>query len=108
MIQELNANRALTTRGSACSTRLSPASTFKIPHALVALETGVVTAQSIEKPDGTRYEQQPKWNHEHTVISALRPSVLWVFRRIAPRRPRAGYGDGREFQGHPPAEWRLA
>jgi Beta-lactamase class D len=85
MIQELNANRALTTRGSACSTRLSPASTFKIPHALVALETGVVTAQSVEKPDGTRYEQQPKWNREHTVISALRPSVLWVFRRIAPR-----------------------
>ena len=49
MIQELNANRELTTRGSACSTRLSPASTFKIPHALVALETGVVTAQSVEK-----------------------------------------------------------
>ena len=85
MIQELTADRALMTRGSSCATRLSPASTFKIPHALVALETGVVTNESVERPDGTRYERQPKWNHEHTVISALRPSVLWVFRRIAPR-----------------------
>ena len=85
VIQELNADRALTARGDACATRLSPASTFKIPHALVALETGGATAQSIEKSDGTRYERQPKWNQDHTVISALRPSVLWLFRRIAPR-----------------------
>ena len=68
-----------------CGVRLSPASTYKIPHALIALETGVVTDDTVEKWDGRRYERQPKWNLNHTVISALRPSVLWFFQRVAPR-----------------------
>jgi beta-lactamase class D len=84
MIQELTTARTLVQRGS-CSTRLSPASTFKIPHALVALETGVVTIDAVERWDGTRYERQTEWNRDHTVISALRPSVLWFFQRFAPR-----------------------
>ena len=85
LIQELNGGTVLTPSNAACDTRLSPASTFKIPHALVALETGVVTVDSIERWDGTKYGQQAKWNQDHTVISALRPSVLWFFQRIAPR-----------------------
>jgi beta-lactamase class D len=68
-----------------CGVRLSPASTYKIPHALIALETGAVAVDTLEKWDGTRYERQPKWNLNHTVISALRPSVLWFFQRVAPR-----------------------
>ena len=84
VIQQLAADAPLVSRGD-CATRLSPASTFKIPHALVALETGVVTPDSIEKWDGTKYARQPKWMLDHNVISALRPSVLWFFQRIAPR-----------------------
>jgi beta-lactamase class D len=68
-----------------CSTRLSPASTFKIPHALVALETGVATTTSIEKWDGQKHAEQPLWNRDHTVLTAMKPSVLWLFQRIAPR-----------------------
>ncbi len=85
VIQALTAEQPVGTHGTGCATRLSPASTFKIPHALVALETGVVTAASVEAWDGRRYEQQREWNRDHTVISALRPSVLWLFQRVAPR-----------------------
>jgi beta-lactamase class D len=85
IIQELGAGKPLVRKGAACDTPLSPASTFKIPHALVALELGVVTPESVEKWDGTRYERQVKWNQDHTVMSSLRPSVLWFFQRIAPR-----------------------
>ena len=84
VIQQLAADTPLVSRGE-CATRLSPASTFKIPHALVALETGVVTPDRIEKWDGTTYARQPKWMRDHNVISALRPSVLWFYQRIAPR-----------------------
>lgn len=84
VIHELTAPKPVVDRG-ACATRLSPASTFKIPHALVALETGVVAADTVERWDGVRHEQQPEWNRDHTVLSALRPSVLWFFQRIAPR-----------------------
>ena len=70
---------------TACTTPLSPASTFKIPHALVALETGVIASDTVEKWDGVQYPDYAKWNHDHTVTSALRPSVVWFFQRIAPR-----------------------
>jgi len=69
----------------ACATRLPPASTFKIPHALVGLETGVITASTVYEWDGTRHPDQPEWNHSHTVLTALRPSVLWFFQRMAPQ-----------------------
>jgi len=68
-----------------CATRLSPASTYKIPHALVGLETGAVTETAVEKWDGVRHPNQPKWNLDHTVLSAMKPSVLWFFQRMAPR-----------------------
>ena len=68
-----------------CATRLSPASTYKIPHALIGLETGAITGSSVEKWDGAGHPDQPKWNLDHTVFSAMKPSVLWFFQRIAPR-----------------------
>ena len=68
-----------------CSTRLSPASTYKIPHALIGLETGVITPATVEKWDGVKHPEQPKWNLDHTVLSAMKPSVLWFFQRMAPK-----------------------
>lgn len=68
-----------------CATRLSPASTYKIPHALIGLETGVITEATVEKWDGVKHPEQPKWNLDHTVLSAMKPSVLWFFQRMAPK-----------------------
>ncbi len=74
----------------------------QIPHALLALETGVVTAASVERWDGTAYPGRPAWQRNHTVVSAMRPSVVWFFQRIAPRvgaarmrtwLARVGYGN---------------
>ena len=70
---------------TACATRLPPASTFKIPHALVGLETGVITASTVYEWDGTPHRDQPEWDHAHTVLTALRPSVVWFFQRMAPK-----------------------
>lgn len=68
-----------------CATRLSPASTYKIPHALIGLETGAITETTVEKWDGVRRPDQPKWNLDHTVFSAMKPSVVWFFQKMAPR-----------------------
>ena len=67
----------------ACAARLSPASTFKIPHALIALETGVVTAQTLQTWDGTKYASRPAWEKPHVLESAIQNSVLWFFQRTA-------------------------
>ena len=68
---------------TACRTRLSPASTFKIPHALIALETGVITPDTVQKWDGTKYTNRTAWERSHTLQSAIPNSVLWFFQRTA-------------------------
>lgn len=68
-----------------CATSLSPASTYKIPHALIGLETGIITETTVEKWDGVKRPHQAEWNRDHTVLSAMRPSVLWFFQRMAPK-----------------------
>jgi beta-lactamase class D len=96
-----------------CASRLSPASTFKVPHALIALETGVITAETIETWDGTKYQNRASWEKPHSLESAIRNSVLWFFQRtatrIGPERMRGflerfAYGNA-DTSGVPNAFW---
>lgn len=102
----LEARTGVTTRSdpTACRTRLAPASTFKIPHAVLGLETGAVTLETVERWDGTPHPGMIGWDRDHTVTSALQPSVVWFFQRLAPRigaarmrrwLRRIGYGNAR-------------
>ena len=68
--------------GDECGRRTLPASTFKVPHALVALQTHVVTADSEIKWDGIKRDY-PVWNRDQTLESAIRMSAVWVFQRFA-------------------------
>jgi beta-lactamase class D len=66
-----------------CAVKSSPASTFKIPHALIALETGVVT----NPLDAVAWDRSAQpfttWQRDHSLDSAIKWSVLWFFRRTA-------------------------
>ena len=55
-----------------CDRRVTPASTFKIPHALAALDAGVVAGPEDPRPwDGV--ERGPAvWNRDHTLATAIR------------------------------------
>jgi len=81
-----------------------PASTFKIPNSLIALETGVVqdADHPVFKWDGVKREVEA-WNKDHTLRSGFRVSAVWMFqeiaRQITPTRMRVyisqfGYGNG--------------
>jgi beta-lactamase class D len=61
-----------------------PASTFKIPNALIALETGVVkdAEHPVFKWDGVKREFEA-WNKDHTLRSGFRASAVWQFQEIA-------------------------
>ncbi len=63
-----------------------PASTFKIPNSLIALETGVVADPDKEvfKWDGVKRSIEP-WNKDHTLRSAIAASVVPVYQEIARR-----------------------
>ncbi len=70
-------------------TRLPPASTFKIPNMLIALETGIVTGTEFPLPwDGKRPEEgfwAESWSRDHTLRSAIENGVLWYFQELARR-----------------------
>jgi len=68
-----------------------PASTFKIPNSLIALETGVVEDpdKDVFKWDGVKRSIEA-WNKDHTLRSAIVASAVPVYQEIARR-----VGEGR-------------
>jgi len=63
--------------------RQPPCSTFKVPNALIGLETGVLSGpEHAMKWDGTHYEIET-WNQDQTLRTAIRWSVVWYFQRVA-------------------------
>jgi len=63
-----------------------PASTFKIPNSLIALETGVVgdPDKDLFKWDGVKRSIEA-WNQDHTLRSAIAASAVPVYQEIARR-----------------------
>ncbi|MCA9794589.1 MAG: class D beta-lactamase [Candidatus Eremiobacteraeota bacterium] len=60
-----------------------PASTYKVPHSLIALETGVVRDGHEVLPwDGVR-RQYAAWNRDHILSTAMKYSVVPVYQRFA-------------------------
>ena len=78
---------------------LPPASTFKIPHTLLALDTGVVRDEFERIPwDGT-IRNIPAHNQDQDLRSAMRHSALWVYEGFA-RRIGAGAARDRLLRMH--------
>ena len=76
--------------------RHGPYSTFKIPHTLIALETGAV--ESVDE----RFEWDQKkypakdfwpntWKQSHTLASAFKHSAVWYYKALVPRIKPADY-----------------
>jgi beta-lactamase class D len=66
-----------------CDSGYIPASTFKIPNSLIALEEGVIkdTTQLI-KWDGHEWPNKP-WNQDQTLKTSIKYSCVWVYVKFA-------------------------
>jgi beta-lactamase class D OXA-2 len=63
--------------------RFSPASTFKVPHTLFALDAGIVKDEFQVFPwDGIKRGYEPH-NQDQNLRSAMRNSALWVYANFA-------------------------
>ena len=63
--------------------RFSPASTFKVPHALFALDAGVVRDEfQTFAWDGVE-RQIKSWNRDQDLRSSMRNSVVWLYQEFA-------------------------
>lgn len=76
----------------ACSLALSPASTYKIPHTLFALDAGIVAGADTTLPWDGQHRAFPEWDRDHTLASALSNSVVWYYQKLA-----EGLGPDREL-----------
>jgi beta-lactamase class D len=83
-------------------TRFIPASTFKIPHALFALDAGIVRDEFQVFPWDSTHRDIESWNQDQNLRSSMRYSVVWLYqvfaRQIGEERERAylqrlGYGN---------------
>jgi beta-lactamase class D len=73
-----------------CTQRFSPCSTFKVPHTVIALDTGVASGPEFSlRWDGVK-SGNPAWDQNQTLRSAFQNSVVWFYqelaRRIGPQR----------------------
>ena len=82
-IYSKNAGQYLVYNLDQCQERLSPCSTFKIPNALIGLETGVLSGPGDVKTwDGTEHSRKVL-NQDHELAGAIRHSVVWYFQELA-------------------------
>ena len=63
--------------------RFPPASTFKIAHALFALDAGVVEDEFQTFPWDGKQRANKKWNQDQNLRSSMRHSVVWVYEGFA-------------------------
>lgn len=61
--------------------RYIPASTSKIPHTLIALETNLATPETFFKWDG-RERAFKAWNQDQTLAQAYKRSAVWVYQEL--------------------------
>lgn len=93
---DLNSNRCWAINASGLTQRHTPYSSFKIPHTLIALETGAV--KSIDERIEWDQAQYPAkdfwpetWKQSHTLASAFKHSAVWYYKVLVPRIKPADY-----------------
>lgn len=82
LIESLDGKERYVYNESRAKTPLLPASTFKIPNTLIALQEGVVNAQSIIVWDGVERSIKA-WNQDQTLSSAFKSSCVWCYQKFA-------------------------
>lgn len=84
MMARKDGSEAVVVHPDDCAKPTVPASTFKVPHALIALQTGVIADPAARvKWDGTKYPDMKAWEADQDLRSAIRESVVWYFQRTA-------------------------
>ncbi|GFE52335.1 beta-lactamase [Roseobacter cerasinus] len=82
VVQRLSDGQVWSSNFARAEERFQPASTSKIPHTLIALETGYATPQTIFKWDG-KARFLDSWNQDQALPQAFQRSAVWVYQEIA-------------------------
>ncbi len=77
-----------TVNSELAKTRLSPCSTFKVPHTVFGLEHGYITGKDFsQKYDRNKNPQKEwwpeEWSKDQNLESAIQNSVVWFYQEVA-------------------------
>lgn len=81
VIESLNTKKIYIYNDKRAEILLSPASTFKIPHTLIALNEGIINADSVIFWDKTD-KGMALWNKNQTLQSAFKVSCVWCYKEF--------------------------
>lgn len=82
VIQDLNSGQSWGYHPEDWAVGSIPASTYKIPHSLIGLDSGVITPASVFAWNGQTYELAG-WNRDHTLQSAYQASCVPCYQQLA-------------------------
>lgn len=82
-MREMGSGETFELGGDECAERSLPASTFKIPNAIIALDTGVLKDEkTFLKWDGNK-RWNSDWDRDHALPTSMWYSVVWFYQLIA-------------------------
>lgn len=82
-LREIGSAESLELGGEECGERSLPASTFKIPNALIAIDLGILQDEKSVLPWDGKARWNADWNRDHSLSTAMWYSVVWYFQDIA-------------------------
>jgi beta-lactamase class D len=83
LLREVNTGKTFIYNKKRANELFTPESTFKIPNALIGLQTMAVRDEyDVKRWDGTVREFE-SWNRDHTLGSAMRESAIWYYQAMA-------------------------
>ncbi len=74
-----------------CDQRFLPASTFKVPNSIIALEEQVIPDEDFVIKWDSIDRGWDKWNMDHNLRSGIKYSVVWFYQELARRIGREKY-----------------
>jgi beta-lactamase class D len=82
IIESLNTKKIYVYNEKRAEMLFSPASTFKIPNTLIALNEGVVNEDSVIVWD-KKIREFTSWNKDQTLETAFKTSCVWCYKEFA-------------------------
>ena len=82
VLYNLNADEYIIYNKTLAYKRVSPDSTYKIPLALKALESGIITVRNSKMDWNGKKNPFPQWDRNQDLSSAMKYSVNWYFQNI--------------------------
>ena len=90
VIESLNTKKRYIYNDNRADSFLSPASTFKIPHTLIALNEGIINKNSVILWD-KKIREIDSWNQNQTLQTAFKNSCVWCYKEFTSKIAASKY-----------------